>query len=186
MPYIFWGGQSIIENQKRQRQQKSSSKKDIDTTDVPAEAAGTLPQTAGKGSDDVNASRRQNGAGKGKEAEEVTSKNFQWTSEEHPDSSEFLHHSLTLDQYYYESLSNTEERDNSQVIKQFFKTENTASTKPAKKELNSKSVKRESSTDSRSGKASTRSGPKPQILIVNQLWLWILGGMEMCLLETRA
>ncbi|OJJ50141.1 hypothetical protein ASPZODRAFT_1115189 [Penicilliopsis zonata CBS 506.65] len=75
--------------------------------------------------------------------------------------SKVVHESLTLDQYYYASLENTQERDQSQVVGRYFDAQ--------RKKLEEATKKSSSSTP-----VSPDIMSKKQILMVNQLWIWVL------------
>ncbi|KAJ6023918.1 hypothetical protein N7540_004715 [Penicillium herquei] len=75
-----------------------------------------------------------------------------------------IHTSLTLDQYYYTSLSDTMQRDGSQVVGRYFER-----------------LRKDLAESSRTGSHNERvidkvvnSVAETQILMVNQLWLWTL------------
>ncbi|KAJ5618722.1 hypothetical protein N7528_006833 [Penicillium herquei] len=75
-----------------------------------------------------------------------------------------IHTSLTLDQYYYTSLSDTMQRDRSQVVGRYFER--------LRKDLVESSKR--ASHDGRAIDKVVNSVAEPQILMVNQLWLWTL------------
>ncbi|KAJ5701245.1 hypothetical protein N7488_008793 [Penicillium malachiteum] len=75
-----------------------------------------------------------------------------------------IHTSLTLDQYYYTSLSDTMKRDRSQVVGRYFER--------LRKNLAESS--KEGNHDGRAIDKVVNSVAEPQILMVNQLWLWTL------------
>ncbi|KAJ5726789.1 hypothetical protein N7493_005816 [Penicillium malachiteum] len=75
-----------------------------------------------------------------------------------------IHTSLTLDQYYYTSLSDTMQRDRSQVVGRYFER--------LRKDLAESS--KCAGHDGRAINKVANSVAEPQILMVNQLWLWTL------------
>ncbi|KAJ5737699.1 uncharacterized protein N7483_002824 [Penicillium malachiteum] len=72
-----------------------------------------------------------------------------------------IHHPMTLDQYYYPTLSNTDQRDDDQVLSKYIETQQT-------KELQGKQTTKE-----RPQTEAERTGKK-KILTVDQLWIWII------------
>lgn len=85
-----------------------------------------------------------------------------WPQSEESIGKRVIHKDLTLDQYYYESLQDTNTRDCSQVLGRLFDRE---------------SPKTDNKGDraGQSGQSGdTKDKLKAQILTVNQLWLWIL------------
>ena len=70
---------------------------------------------------------------------------------------------MTLDRYYYSSLEDTTTRDMDQVLWR--------STDPKLKQTECKSKRSLDRPDNRQAKEYIR-----KILIINQLWLWILDG----------
>ncbi|KAJ5511931.1 Mg2+ transporter protein CorA-like/Zinc transport protein ZntB [Penicillium expansum] len=67
----------------------------------------------------------------------------------------YLHGSLTLDEYYYAALGNIDERDDDQVVGRYFAKQLELKQEPEPKDEN-------------------KSPPARPILLVNQLWLWII------------
>ncbi|GES65479.1 hypothetical protein ATETN484_0012038400 [Aspergillus terreus] len=93
------------------------------------------------------------------------------------------HEPLTLDQYYYVSLDDTQERDNSQVLGRYIKreeerTETTKPSTPAERHLRPLQHDRGSPKDTQSKQDLGRGQVKKAtpILSISQLWLWILNG----------
>jgi hypothetical protein len=76
------------------------------------------------------------------------------------DAKHIAHVPLTLDQYYYPGISDTSYRDDNQVFSKYLK-------KPQEKPVSSTSRTR---PDARS--------KKKQILMVDQLWIWIIDGRK--------
>lgn len=77
-----------------------------------------------------------------------------------------VHHSRTLDQYFYEDLDDTEDRDWSQVILR-------ASQSP---EFRGDPCFRRSWLPSPSESCESEKSHDGEILMVDQLWIWILNG----------
>lgn len=71
------------------------------------------------------------------------------------DNKNYLHGSLTLDEYYYAALGNIDERDDDQVVGRYFAKQLELKQEPEPKDEN-------------------KSPPARPILLVNQLWLWII------------
>ncbi|KAG2421548.1 hypothetical protein HFD88_005523 [Aspergillus terreus] len=93
------------------------------------------------------------------------------------------HEPLTLDQYYYVSLDDTQERDNSQVLGRYIKREEertgtTKSSTPAERHLRPLQHDRGSPKNTQSKQDLGRGQIKKAtpILSISQLWLWILNG----------
>lgn len=116
-----------------------------------------------------------------------------------------VHKSVTLDQYYYVSLQDTRERDRDQVLVRYYKRlrEHDAKLVDGKKQRAKKEERpkrgqkaTESSLQTHDHQHVTQGGDSPtpetvanvkptQILMINQLWLWILdSGMPSLILAS--
>lgn len=89
------------------------------------------------------------------------------------------HKPLTLDQYYYESLGDTYERDCDQVLSRLFdralqEEEERAKERKAKASSHSDKKGIEPQGNTMQSHTEAREVKPPQILMVHQLWLWIL------------
>ncbi|KAJ5902932.1 hypothetical protein N7495_003460 [Penicillium taxi] len=100
------------------------------------------------------------------------------SSQEKSSTETIEHHSMTLDQYYYVSLEDTKERDKDQVLYRYI---NRACKKPKTRRYD----KDQSSAEERGKKESlstrresklVQMRPRTKILMVHQLWLWIIDG----------
>lgn len=93
-----------------------------------------------------------------------------------------VHDSLTLDQYYYVSLKDTAKRDRDQVLWRFMEVEKEKlrieeeRKQPThKREVHTRLEHRVNDTQFQNLEREIETGVgATQILIVNQLWLWIL------------
>jgi hypothetical protein len=93
------------------------------------------------------------------------------------------HEPLTLDQYYYVSLDDTQGRDNSQVLGRYIereekRTETTKPSTPAQRHLRPLQRDRGAPKNTQSEHDLDRGQVKKAtpILSISQLWLWILNG----------
>ncbi|KAJ6004574.1 hypothetical protein N7540_012943 [Penicillium herquei] len=74
---------------------------------------------------------------------------------------QIIHHPMTLDQYYYPTLSNTDKRDDDQVLSKYIE------------EQQKNYLKERQSTVDKTQTEAERTGKK-RILTVDQLWIWII------------
>ena len=128
-------------------------------------------------------------------ADNIDQQKLYWPEEKKPPIKTVHHKALTLDQYYYESLNNTYDRDRDQVLWRLFEDERKlhrlqieqAREKEEKEEKERNAIPFRLRVKAENKVNSLREDPqKPheiitgevnptQILMVNQLWLWKLG-----------
>ncbi|KAJ5626613.1 hypothetical protein N7528_004040 [Penicillium herquei] len=72
-----------------------------------------------------------------------------------------IHHPMTLDQYYYPTLANTDQRDDDQVLSKYIETQQT------------KWLQGKQGSKGRPQTEAEQTGKK-KILTVDQLWIWII------------
>ncbi|KAL4883005.1 hypothetical protein BJY04DRAFT_216723 [Aspergillus karnatakaensis] len=87
------------------------------------------------------------------------------------------HTSMTLDQYYYASLDNTEERDKDQVLSRYI-------TK-IKQQVKGDDTKHDTNCNAPENNAAHTPDTPTEILVVNQLWLWGLDDKTLIIGTTR-
>ncbi|RAH47386.1 uncharacterized protein BO95DRAFT_84082 [Aspergillus brunneoviolaceus CBS 621.78] len=103
---------------------------------------------------------------------------FSWP-ESKQDTRKIVHEALTLDQYYYDSISNTYTRDRDQALSRLFKTKKEKRARQSTQSLEEQRSKQipheqERNDQDRSYASQKDEAESFQILKVNQLWLWIL------------
>jgi hypothetical protein len=119
----------------------------------------------------------------------------------HPTDDKCLHIRRTLDQYYYSTMSDADERTVSQVVYRFAKKQHNKKLEEAAKEKDRQRERRErlkldrppepsfrssqnrvtiirqpSDTDSQEESRAKAEWDPPKVMMVNQLWLWIIDG----------
>jgi hypothetical protein len=104
------------------------------------------------------------------ENQTATSEN-QLQEKSNPEAKSFIHKSLTLDQFYYASIPDTSNRDEDQVVGRYLQQKIEDLLKEGSKPGQDKKM-----TDSQviSKQETSKATWSAQILVVNQLWLWIL------------
>lgn len=177
MPYIFWrdalaknkakpethsGNPDYPNNAQTSHFKFKITSQTKETTITEKRTGDTTPQISTdkppgpqNGVDDDNQPRQQ-------DTDTTVEQDLYWPRSEEKVGKLVIHNDLTLDQYYYESLPDTNGRDCDQALGRLFEDEQTSSAN--KGHRSSQPERREAAKDKRN----------PQILTVNQLWLWIL------------
>ena len=91
-------------------------------------------------------------------------------------SRQVVHHTMTLDQYYYPTIRDTTDRDTDQVVSKFISTQRDRQTdKPAAQTPGQHRYGMSSATKSLASRLRGATGPeKMQILIIGQIWIWVI------------
>lgn len=78
-----------------------------------------------------------------------------------------LHKPMTLDQFYYPTIADTDERDNDQVVSRYLQQRYD--------EREKKRLQQETGQGKKKPSLPQASNREKKILMVNNLWIWIVG-----------
>ncbi|CAI7678096.1 unnamed protein product [Penicillium manginii] len=193
VPYIFWGNKRAAKKVKELEREGISQNSPVLDTQTPAvpdqthniggqarfadtqrsESTGTIQALQETQIPSLNRVLENYGTSEQQQS--------RWPADDRSSGKGIDHRPLTLDQYYYESLRDTYDRDDDQVLSRLFKNaaeKEKQRAKDAEKQKDTiRTNKKEDSPSVNpqdSYKTAARTVKPAQILMVNQLWLWIL------------